>query len=82
MDFKPSLNIQASTFVPSVAPVIEFSPIKESNPDLQDQRKNLAPPKMGGLTFDLNKFDVNAPVFKPTNYKPLEGPCIIEQIAA
>ena len=37
---------------------------------------------MGGLKFDLNKFDVNAPVFKPTNFKPLEGPCIIEQIAA
>lgn len=52
-DFKPSLNITATTFVPSVAPQIEFSPIKEGNPDLENERKSLKPPKLGGLNFDL-----------------------------
>ena len=30
--FKPSLNVAASSFVPSTAPKIEFSPIKTENP--------------------------------------------------
>jgi hypothetical protein len=80
LDFKPSLNVSASFFVPSVAPVIEFSPVKEEKPEQQNERKNLVLPQK--LSFDPNKFDVNAPVFKPANFKPLEGPSIIEKLQA
>ena len=80
LDFKQSLNVSATFFVPSVAPVIEFSPVKEKKPEVENEKKNLVLPQK--LSFDVNKFDVNAPVFKPANFKPLEGQSIIEKLQA
>jgi hypothetical protein len=60
--FKPNLSINAASFVPSVKPVVEFSPIKEANPEK-------APPVENGVSkmlFAPSVFNVNAPVFKPT----------------
>jgi hypothetical protein len=61
--FKPNLSINASSFVPSVKPVVEFSPQKEEN--LETKTPSLA----NGLAkklFAPSTFNPNATAFKPT----------------
>mgnify|MGYP001339095991 CR=1 FL=1 len=42
-EFKPSLNVQATLFVPSTAPQIEFSPVKKENPGKLGDKLNEKP---------------------------------------
>ena len=40
--FKPNLSINASSFVPSVKPVVEFSPLKEEKAEAKEMPNGLA----------------------------------------
>lgn len=63
--FKPQLKVSASTFVPSVKPVIEFSPQKGSQ----------AEAKADAALPSVSKFKIDAPVFMPSaGYVPLAAP--------
>ena len=55
-NFKPSLNTTSNTFVPTSAPIVDFSPQKE--PNTKSKTENLTAVPM--------KFDLNAPVFTPS----------------
>ena len=72
--FKPNLNMNASCFVPSVKPVVEFSPVKEEKGDIK-------PKQLGeGLAKQLfapSPFNPNVVAFKPTI--PMPAPTPVEQ---
>lgn len=63
LSFKPNLNLAASSFVPSIKPQVEFSPIKV---DLPVPKKDLSNGSVAKQLFAPSTFNVNAPVFKPT----------------
>ena len=69
--FKPNLSINASSFVPSVNPVVEFSPQKEEKPETK------TPELANGLAkklFAPSALNPNALAFKPTIALPLATP--------
>ena len=72
--YKPNLSITASSFVPSIKPEVEFSPMKDSKEEIPLKKEMKLPSDLAKSLFTPSTFNVFASAFVPTIPLPSATP--------